>query len=194
MAETSATLLERLQDRSDFVAWQRLVHVYSPLISNWLRALAVPAVDVDDLTQEVLEVLVREVSRFRHNGRTGAFRAWLRTIAVNCLRQSLRSRRPQLTGPVGSGINPWLDQLEDPSSDLSRRWDREHDAFVLQRLLDLIEPDFQPTTWRAFRMQVIDGASAETAAAELGLTINAVLIAKSRVLSCLRRNAEGFVD
>ena len=87
-----------------------------------------------------------------------------------------------------------LDQLEDPASDLSRRWDREHDEFVLHRLLDLIEPDFRPATWQAFRRQVIDGASAETVAAELGLTVNAVLIAKSRVLSHLRRNAEGLVD
>lgn len=194
MAETSATLLERLQDRSDFIAWQRLVHVYSPLISHWLRAHAVSVADVDDLTQEVLAVLVSEVSRFRHNGRAGAFRAWLRTITVNCLRQSLRSRRSQPQAAGGSDLNTWLDQLEDPASDLSLRWDREHDEFVLRRLLDLIEPDFRPATWRAFRRQVIDGASAETAAAELGLTVNAVLIAKSRVLSHLRRNAEGLVD
>ena len=87
-----------------------------------------------------------------------------------------------------------LDQLEDPASDLSRRWDREHDEFVLHRLLDLIEPEFRPATWQAFRRQVIDGAPAEMVAAELGLTVNAVLIAKSRVLSHLRRNAEGLVD
>ncbi len=87
-----------------------------------------------------------------------------------------------------------LDQLEDPASNLSRRWDREHDQHVLERLLELIEPDFRPATWQAFRRQVIDGASPETVAAELGLTVNAVLIAKSRALSHLRRNAAGLVD
>ncbi len=84
-----------------------------------------------------------------------------------------------------------LDQLEDPASDLSRRWDREHDQYVLQRLLELIEPDFRPATWRAFRRQVIDEASPEAVAAELGLTVNAVLIAKSRVLSHLRPRCPG---
>ena len=73
-----------------------------------------------------------------------------------------------------------LDQLEDPASELSRRWDREHDGFVLQRLLGLIEPEFQPATWKAFRRHVIDGVPAENVAAELGLTVNAILIAKSR--------------
>jgi RNA polymerase sigma-70 factor (ECF subfamily) len=194
MAETSATLLERLIDRSDSVAWRRLVDLYTPLINAWLRRHGVSTADAEDLTQEVLEVVVREVARFRHNGRVGAFRTWLRTITINCLRQSLRSRRAQAKATGSSDITEMLNQLEDPASDLSRRWDKEHDEFVLQRLLDLIEPDFRPATWEAFRRQVVDGASAETVAAELGLTVNAVLIAKSRVLSHLRRNAAGLVD
>ncbi len=194
MAETSATLLERLNDRTDSVAWNRLVDLYTPLINAWLRRHGVWADEAEDLTQEVLKVVVREVARFRHNGRVGAFRTWLRTITINCLRQSLRSRRVQAQATGSSDITGMLDQLEDPASDLSRRWDQDHDEFVLQRLLDLIEPDFRSATWRAFRRQVIDGASAETVAAELGLTINAVLIAKSRVLSHLRKNAQGFVD
>ncbi len=194
MAETSATLLERLSDRSDSVAWRRLVDLYAPLINTWLRRHGVSPDDADDLAQEVLQVVVREISRFQHNGRVGAFRAWLRTITINCLRQSLRSRRlrPQATG--SPDVTAMLDQLEDPASDLTRRWDQEHDEHVLKRLLELIEPDFRPATWKAFRRQVVDGESAEKVAGELGLSVNAVLIAKSRALSHLRRDAQGLVD
>jgi RNA polymerase sigma-70 factor, ECF subfamily len=177
MALTSATLLERLNDRSDSIAWRRLVVLYTPLIYAWLRRHGVSADDADDLTQEVLEVVVREVTRFHHNGRVGAFRTWLRTITINCLRHSLRSRRLRAHTTRSPDITAVLDQLEDPASDLSCRWDHEHDKFVLQRLLDLVEPDFRPATRQAFRRQVIDGASAETVAAELDLTVNAVLIA-----------------
>ena len=194
MAATSAPLLERLNDRSDSVAWRRLVDLYSPLINAWLRRHGVSADDAEDLTQGVLEVVVREVSRFRHNGRPGAFRTWLRTITINCLRQSVRSRRLGTQAAGSPDVAAMLDQLQDPASDLSRRWDQEHDEFVLKHLLDLIEPDFRPATWQAFRRQVIDGARAETVAAELGLTVNAVLIAKSRVLSHLRTSASGLVD
>jgi RNA polymerase sigma-70 factor (ECF subfamily) len=194
MAETSATLLQRLNDRSDSVAWQRLVDLYTPLINAWLRRQDVSAEDAEDLTQEVLGIVVREVSQFRHNGRAGAFRTWLRTITINCVRQSWRSRRVRPQTTRLPDLDLALDQLEDPASDLSRQWDREHDEFVMHRLLDLIEPEFRPGTWQAFRRQVIDGVPAEVVAAELGLTVNAVLIAKSRVLSHLRRNAEGLVD
>jgi RNA polymerase sigma-70 factor (ECF subfamily) len=194
MAETSATLLQRLNDRSDSVAWQRLVDLYTPLINAWLRRQGVPAEDAEDLTQQVLAIVIREVSQFQHNGRAGAFRTWLRTITINCLRQSWRSRRVRPQTARLPNLDSALDLLEDPASDLSRRWDREHDEFVLHRLLELIEPEFRPATWHAFRRQVVDGAPAEIVAAELGLTVNAVLIAKSRVLSHLRRNSQGLVD
>jgi RNA polymerase sigma-70 factor (ECF subfamily) len=194
MAETSATLLQRLNDRSDSVAWQRLVDLYTPLINAWLRRQGVPTEDAEDLTQEVLAIVIREVSQFQHNGRAGAFRTWLRTITINCLRQSWRSRRVRPQTTRLPNLDSALDQLEDPASDLSRRWDREHDEFVLHRLLDLIEPEFRPATWQAFRRHVVDGAPAEIVAGELGLSVNAVTIAKSRVLSHLRRNAQGLVD
>jgi RNA polymerase sigma-70 factor, ECF subfamily len=194
LSETSATLLERLSDRSDSEAWRRLVVLYSPLIKAWLRHHGVSAGDADDLTQDVLGVVVREVSRFRHNGRAGAFRTWLRTITINCLRQSLRSRRLRPEAAKPPDLDALLDQLEDPASDLSLRWDREHDRYVLDRLLELIEPEFEATTRLAFRRQLIDGAPAKAVAAGLRMTVNAVLIAKSRVLSRLRREADGLVD
>jgi RNA polymerase sigma factor (sigma-70 family) len=194
MAETSATLLERLNDRSDSVAWRRLVDLYSPLIKAWLRQHGVSAGDAEDLTQDVLGVVIREVSRFRHNGRAGAFRTWLRTITTNCLRRSWRSRRRRVEAANPPDLVALLDQLEDPASDLSRRWDWEHDQHVLARLLELIEPEFEATTWQAFWRQVNDGVPARAVAAELRMTVNAVLIAKSRVLSRLRRDAHGLVD
>ena len=91
-------------------------------------------------------------------------------------------------------VHAMLDGLDDPSSDLSRLWDREHDQHVIGRLLELLEPDFRPATWRAFRRQVLEGAPAEAVAAELGLSVNAVLIAKSRVLQRLRRLSENLID
>jgi len=51
-----------------------------------------------------------------------------------------------------------------------------------------------PATWRAFRRQVVDECSASSVADELGLTANAVLIAKSRVLRRLREEARGLTD
>jgi RNA polymerase sigma factor (sigma-70 family) len=196
MPDTSTSLLDRIRLHDDGPSWKRLVDLYTPLIQSWLRRYgsAVQAHDLDDLVQEVLAQVVRGLPKFQHNRRPGAFRCWLRMIAVHRL---LAFRRAQKSRPVTSGdsvIDGQLAQLEDPESDLSRLWDQEHDRHVLRRLRELIEPEFNPTTWQAFTRTALKGERAAEVASDLGMTINAVLLAKSRVLRRLRQESHGLID
>ncbi len=194
MSLTSASLLERLQQSPDQEAWRRLVEMYTPLIHGWLRRHAdLQANDADDLTQEVLASLVRRLPRFRHNQRPGAFRAWLRTVTVNCLRDFWRRRRGRPWAAAEGDPTRLLADLEDSASGLSRIWDEEHDRHVAGVLLERVRGEFTPTTWEAFRQLALEGRSAAEAAAALGLTPNAVLIAKSRVLRRLREEGRGLI-
>jgi len=188
--ETSLSLLDQVREPPGHdaeEAWERLVPIYQSLLQKWLRAAGLQQADRDDLSQRVLEVLVRRLPQFKHNGRPGAFRAWLRSITVNFLREFWR-KKPT---PESSSV---LDQLVDPHSDLSMLWDEQHDRHVLHSLLDLVAMEFTDTTWRAFCRLVLDGVPARTVAAELGITTNAVIIAKSRVLARLRQEAGGWLD
>jgi RNA polymerase sigma-70 factor (ECF subfamily) len=86
MPDTPISLLERLRLRPDADSWRRLVDLYTPLIVGWLRAhSSLQVSDVEDLTQEVQAVLVRELPQVRHDLQPGAFRRWLRTVTVNWL-------------------------------------------------------------------------------------------------------------
>src|SRR5262249_30683588 len=130
MSETSFSLLNRLRSQPDAESWRRLVELYTPLIQSWLRRHDVPAADADDLTQDVMAVVVRELPHFVHNQQRGAFRNWLRSITVNRLRTLWRSRQRGRPATGGSDFLNMLDQLEDPQSDLSRLWDQQHDQHV----------------------------------------------------------------
>jgi RNA polymerase sigma factor (sigma-70 family) len=188
--DTSTSLLERLCDGPNPAGWRELVDLYTPLIRTWLNRHFLQAADADDLTQQVLTVVIRKLPAFRHSGRTGAFRAWLRGITVNTLRSFRRSRSEQT---ASGGFDDLLDQLQDPASELSRQWNREHDEHVTRSALQVIRPEFKPATWLAFHRLVLDECDPGTVAAELGLSVNAVLIAKSRVLARLRRELSGLI-
>jgi RNA polymerase sigma-70 factor (ECF subfamily) len=142
------------------------------------------------VVQEVLAQLVGELPQFTHNGRAGAFRVWLRAITVNRLRAYWRDRHPA----CGGDVLERLGQLEDPASLLSRSWDAEHDRHVAETILESIRLEFQSATWRAFEATVRDSRPTHEVAAELRMTPNAVLIAKSRVLNRLRQKANGLID
>ncbi len=194
MAETSVSLLERLRVSPDDVSWRRFVDLYVPLIRGWLRRYSIKEEDAEDLAQEVMAVVVRELPRFQHSERPGAFRSWLRIVTVNKLRALWRSRKGHATASGDSDVLRMLDQLADPASSLSLLWDQQHDRHVARRLVELIEPQFEPKTWQAFRRVAIDGLKAAAVATELDMTVNAVLLAKSRVLARLRQELRGLTD
>lgn len=193
MHETSISLLDRARaDAGE--GWEWLARIYQPLLRGWLARFEVLGADGDDLLQEVLLVVSRELPRFEHSGRTGAFRSWLRTILVHRVRDFWRSRqyRPAPTG--GSSWALKLEQLADESSDASREWNVEHDRFVMARLLEQLRPRFEHKTWQAFQRQMFDGQRADVVARELEMPLNSVYVARSRVLAALRREASGLVD
>jgi RNA polymerase sigma-70 factor (ECF subfamily) len=189
MSATSLSLLERLKRRPSDADWKRFQEVYMPLIRGWLSRVPGIREETDDLTQEVLLVMFREINAFDRQ-REGSFRAWLRQITINRVRTYCRERakRP-LVGLDESATEEFLGRLEDSSSDLASQWDKEHDRHVFDRLLAIVQPDFQPQTWNAFRRFAIDGVPAAEVATELGMTVNSVLLAKSRILQRLRDEA-----
>jgi RNA polymerase sigma-70 factor (ECF subfamily) len=196
MFETSHSLIDQLCGEADAAAWERLVGLYSPLLRGWIDRYDVQPADADDLIQDVLVVVMRELPGFRHNGQPGAFRTWLKRIVINRLRNFWRARQRggRETSAGGDGVLSRLDELEDDRSELSRIWQQEHDRHLAAKLLELIEPRFTPSTRQAFRRLVLDGADADTVAAELGLSLNAVFTAKSRVLRELRAIGRGLLD
>jgi RNA polymerase sigma-70 factor (ECF subfamily) len=189
MLTTSRTLLDRLKDRQDAQAWQLWLTVYEPWLRDWLARNQLQPADVDDLLQDILVVVSQKLSAFAHNGQPGAFRTWLRRILVHEVRYFFRGRQRQPSAP-----QDWLDRLEDPGSDLSRQWNQEHDQQLVRRLLAAIQADFEPQTWEAFRLLVLEDRPTPEVAQRMGMNVNAVYVAKSRVLKRLRQELGGLIN
>jgi RNA polymerase sigma-70 factor, ECF subfamily len=192
VAPTSVSLLDRLRAaRPDDPEWLRLAEIYQPLIRRWIVRVPGLGEDAEDVTQEVFLVIVRGISTFERQ-REGSFRAWVRGITVNVVRNYRRQRfrKPAI---VLDPYDGFLDRLAEPNSELAREWDLDHDRHIFQKLQMTVRPVFDPATWDAFRRFAIDGVPAAQAAAELGLTVNAVTLAKSRILKRLREEAGDFL-
>ena len=192
MNATPTSLLERLRIAApDAEEWNRLHGIYAPLVRQWLQRTPGLNGEAEDLVQEVLLVVVRKLPSFQRE-REGSFRCWLRTITTNQVRDYWKRKRGQ--PGLFDEAHDFIARLEDPASELSQQWDREHDRFVLEKLLKIVQVDFSPATWRAFCRFAIDGLSAASVATELKTTENAVLLAKSRILRRLRQEAAGLLD
>jgi RNA polymerase sigma-70 factor (ECF subfamily) len=187
MHSTSVSLLQRLRGPEEQEAsWKRFVQLYTPLLFHWARKLGLSAEDAADLVQEVLILLMRKLPEFDYDPQR-SFRGWLRTVTHNKWRDYQRLRRVPLDGGAADLSN--LEAAADTAFD-----EVEYRQHVVKQALDLMQAEFQPATWKACWEYMIVGRSAEEVSKELGLTINAVYLAKSRVLSRLREELAGLLD
>lgn len=193
MDETSNSLLANVRDGSDQEAWAVLLACYTPFLRSILLARGIELNDLDDVMQNVFAVVVRRIPEFERL-RTGSFRTWLRAICANCLREHFRKHRGADRGTGESKMADFIRELADPASDLSQYWDEQHDAYLLERLLDQVKNEFTSSTFQAFRRLAIGNERVDDVASDLGITVNAAFVARSRVLKRLRNLAVGMID
>ncbi len=190
--KTSKSLLLRAQTGGSD-AWDRIVNLYQPLIRAWLSRYSVSSNDSADITQDVLLALSQELPNFEHNGRIGAFRNWLCQITLNRCRRYWESSKNRNPKSGSDSVYAMIQQLEDPSSELSERWAAEHDAHVLKVLLKSIDPEFDRETMTAFRKSAIESLPAAQIAKLLNWKVGQVYKAKFQVMTRLRQEAEGLI-
>lgn len=183
MTQTPASLLERLRQPGQPDAWRQFVRLYTPLLDAWARAAGASDSDAADLVQDVFVVLLQTLPSFAYDQHK-SFRGWLRTVTLNKWRDHQKRRRPLLA------------EAPEPAQDdpLTQLWEREYHQHLAGRALELMQAEFQTTTWRACWLSVVEGRPAAEVATELGLSENAVWLARSRVLRRLRQELRGLLE
>jgi RNA polymerase sigma-70 factor (ECF subfamily) len=187
MHTTSSSLLERLRQPIADEAWTRFVDLYTPLIYYWARGTGLSEHDAADLVQEVLTILVRKLPGFSYNPEK-SFRGWLRTLTLNAWRKSAGKR-----ASTARSCDDGLAEVAAPE-DRSVFEEEEYRRHLVKRALELMQSQFEPTTWRACWSSVVEGRAAQEVALELGISRNAVYLAKSRVIRLLHQELEGLLD
>ena len=185
---TSVNLLRRLKESDADAAWERFVELYVPLIFYWARQHGLNATDAADLVQDVLAILVTKIVTFEYDA-ARRFRGWLHTVTLNQARdwhrrRANRPRTDQSSFVEHVAIGSHSDAFEES----------EYRDYVVERAKTLIATEFEPVTWMACWKYVAEGHSAGEVAAELGMTPNAVRVAKCRVLKRLRIELAGLLE
>ena len=186
VATTRKTLIQRAGEGHPD-SWCELAQMYTPLIQGKLHEARLPEEDVEDLTQEILLQLHRKLNEFKHNGRAGAFRRWLRVVTVNQTRSYLR-RRPHMKRVSLEEIEP----LADDESVVAARFDRQHRTHVISVLLGRLSGEFTTKTIESFQRTTIGQEDPLTVSRALDTSVQAIYIAKSRVLKRLRELAADY--
>ncbi len=199
-AATSSSLLIRLR-ASDQSAWDQFVALYGPLVYFWCRQRGLQAADASDVGQEVFRAVARKIHDF-HRDRPGAFHAWLRTIARNKIFDFFRQRAGQ--ADCAGGSDAYRELLAAPASSESETDEsvslndeadlKQEQGLLFQRAAELIRSSFEERTWQAFWRTAVEHQSPKHVAADLKISLNAVYLAKSKILRRLRDEFGDLVE
>jgi RNA polymerase sigma-70 factor, ECF subfamily len=190
MDRTSETLLDRVRAH-DQASWDRFVGLYSPLVFRWCTQAKLQEADALDVGQEVFRAVANKMGSYHHDKPGDTFRGWLYRITLNKLRDFVR-RLP--ADRAKGGAAPDLTGLPEEGADSSSQSAHDDRLLVYRRAVELLLADVEEQTRQAFWRVVVEGDAPKEVAAQLGLTLNAVYLIKSRLLRRLRQEFAGCID
>lgn len=179
---THASLLLKLRDEENHVAWEQFVAKYGPMIFQWCRYWKLQQADAEDLTQGLLLKLFHTLTQFDYDPSKGSFRGWLKTITRNAFHDYCRTRKH---GPSGDS-KIWLQIQNLPSKDdLADEIDRAYEQELVQQAKQIVRRRVASHTWKAFELSELGDVPVAEISRRTGLQIAMVYVAKSKVIRML---------
>jgi RNA polymerase sigma-70 factor (ECF subfamily) len=165
-------------------AWRQLADLYGPLVYGWCRNRGLQSADADDVLQEVFLTVASRIADFRRDREGDTFRGWLAGITRNKIGDWLRHRHKGETATGGTDAHQLL--LEAPAVEPASWPAPGEPGDLYRRALEVIRTEFTERTWQAFWKVVVEDRLPADVAADLGMSRNAVYLARSHVLRRLR--------
>jgi len=184
---TRETLLLRLRDPGNQPAWDEFVSIYAPVLFSHCRKRGLSFEDASDLTQEVVHSVARAMPGFVYDPSRGSFRGWLYTLLRRGIsRHFEKGSRDPLRQSDGEALIE-EGRCEDPARET---WELDYRRRLLAWAMGRAKERFNERIWRAFEETTLRERPVDEVAAELGMTRNALTVAKCRVISAIREISE----
>ncbi len=184
---TRASLLLRLHPDSPAreVAWAEFCDLYVPIIEGFARRLGAGRAEIDDLVQDVLGAFFSVSPEFVYDPAKGRFRGYLKTCVWHKVGGLRRKNFRQFVALKHCGDEQ---AVEEVWNDV---WETEklHQALSATRERYATNEQRQ-RTFNAFEMCTLFDRPAGDVAQELGMSVESVRAAKSRVNKALREEFE----
>ena len=115
MIPTRYSLLSRMQDRDDHDSWKDFFDTCRRLIYSFALKSGLTDAEAQDVVQETVISVVKDIEKFKRDRTLGSFKGWLRNLTRWRIVDQLRKRTWSL--PVGNNrSNPStsLDEIAGP--------------------------------------------------------------------------------
>ncbi len=189
--DTRDSLLIRVADARDQVAWEQFAGIYRPVVYNVARMRGLQDADAQDVAQQVLVAVSRALPTWERRDESTLFRHWLFRIARNTVINALTRRpRDRAVGDDGGRVAAEQQAVCELDSQIEREYRRQ----TFRKAAQIVRARADESTWLAFSLTMIDGLSTIEAARQLNCSEAVVYAARSRIMRRLRNAVKELED
>ncbi|MEZ6121250.1 MAG: RNA polymerase sigma factor [Pirellulaceae bacterium] len=166
---TTHSLLDAMSNGDD-TAWERIALVWGPALVQYFRSRDLQEADIEEVVQNTLLRMYQGLvkGQFERNGETKRLTYWVYAIAANELKTYYTRflNKPNSLG--GSTYQQLLANVETEEEATTL------ESLAVTQVLQLIEADFQKSTWDAFHLRYFDNYALSDIGRKLGISESSV--------------------
>ena len=197
---TRLSLLSRLKDWDDHESWRGFFDTYWRLIYGLAVKSGLTNTEAEDVVQETLLAVAKEMPDFKYDPARGMFKGWLLEITrrriANQVRRRLKHRHATagpLVGeaarhPSGERSEPdprrtaTVERVPDPNSDeMEKLWDQEWRKNLLETSIVRVKKRVNAKQYQMFNLYVMMQWPMDQVKKTLGVSAAKVYMAKMRI-------------
>ena len=183
--QTRQSLLSRLRDLEDRDSWQTFFDLYWRLLYNVARRAGLDDADAQDVVQDAVMAISREMPQFRYDPARGSFKSWLFRILGRRVADHFRRlyRQPARVDATPESLEP------ASAASLSEAWEQEWKRSILAAGIAQVRAEVNPKHFQVFDYCVLKEWPVAKVAATLGINAAQVYLARHRVSQAVKRAA-----
>ena len=190
---TRYSLLSRMQDLGDQDSWKDFFDTYWRLIYSFAIKSGLTDAEAQDVVQETVISVSKDIQKFKRDRALGSFKGWLRNIIRWRIADQLRKRTRASWGDdskTGADLpRPDVAEIPDPAGEAVAEsvWEDEWQANLLKAAMETIKPRVKEEHYQIFDLYVIKQWPVRNVARALGVNVGLVYLVKYRISALLKK-------
>ena len=196
---TRSSLINRLKEVNDDESWREFVMIYNDLIRRLALKAGLTDDEAQEVVQEVLISVVRNITSFHYNPNVCSFKRWLSNMvrwrAISQLRQ--RQRRFSLFETIPNLHQPGnhLENIPNPNSNMELNgWTAEDGWKLLRKAFDRVKKRVNEKHFQIYFLHVLKEKPVPEVCRQLNVNRGQVYLAKFRVGAAVEREIRRLYD
>ena len=185
---TRYSLLSRLQNWTDQESWKQFFDTYGRLIYGVALKSGLNEAEAQDVVQETIICVAKDIQKFTRDRKLGSFKGWLRNIARWRIADQLRKREKGRARLATEGGADLLEELPDPAGgELDRIWEEEWQDNLLHAAIERVKLQVKAEHYQIFDLYFMKKWPVTKVAKTLGVNVAQVYLAKHRVGNLIKK-------